>query len=466
MLTKRSGHAAMLTLFLVMSCGDDANDSSQHGQDVQILDVAQGQNDTVAGENDVPNSQGNDSIAEWDQPPSGDDTTPSEGDVGAISDIGVMPNDTTDANDSAVAVDVVDDAENDGADTDSTLVGVTYIEVETKSGRILPTAVWYPIPAGTTGTPEVYLNLISSGGALRDAPIAPGGPWPLVLFSHGNQSLKEQSVFFTEFLARNGYIVAAPDHIWNTFFTYDESKLPLVAKERPLDITAVIDRLEQPQPSDPQWFSQAIDFEWIGMTGHSFGGYTTLAVAGGVLSVPQDIVTQCAADPNNLFCSVIDPQDPGPYDLSDPRVDCALPMAPGGKLAFGKDGLGSIDVPTLLLGGKQDSITPWQSEAVDVFEQLNEPAYLWGLEHGEHFTFSDICEIVAILPPEQAKMFGTVCSPDAVLPMDVALALIQETGLLFFDAYLKNDKQKEALLTKEYMESQHSEVEFFVKGDN
>jgi len=35
---------------------------------------------------------------------------------------------------------------------------------------------------------------------------------PLVLFSHGLGGCALQTIFFTEELARHGYVVAAPDH--------------------------------------------------------------------------------------------------------------------------------------------------------------------------------------------------------------------------------------------------------------
>ena len=52
--------------------------------------------------------------------------------------------------------------------------------------------------------------------AYLDAEPALGGPWPIILFSHGNQGIKEQSFFLTEHLASHGYLVVAPDHQYNT----------------------------------------------------------------------------------------------------------------------------------------------------------------------------------------------------------------------------------------------------------
>ena len=43
-------------------------------------------------------------------------------------------------------------------------------------------------------------------------PASPGGPVPLVIFSHGFHGNRNQSTFLTASLARAGYLVLAPNH--------------------------------------------------------------------------------------------------------------------------------------------------------------------------------------------------------------------------------------------------------------
>jgi hypothetical protein len=38
-------------------------------------------------------------------------------------------------------------------------------------------------------------------------------PWPLVLFSHGSGAFRASYVYWTEFLASHGFVVAACDHL-------------------------------------------------------------------------------------------------------------------------------------------------------------------------------------------------------------------------------------------------------------
>ncbi|MFM7062347.1 MAG: hypothetical protein ACKO04_02470 [Actinomycetes bacterium] len=49
--------------------------------------------------------------------------------------------------------------------------------------------------------------------AYRDAPAAADGPFPLVLFSHGAASYRQQSSFLTTHLASWGFVVASPDYL-------------------------------------------------------------------------------------------------------------------------------------------------------------------------------------------------------------------------------------------------------------
>lgn len=46
--------------------------------------------------------------------------------------------------------------------------------------------------------------------------MAAPGPFPLVVYSHGNGGLRYVSAFLTEHLASHGFIVVAPDHVGNT----------------------------------------------------------------------------------------------------------------------------------------------------------------------------------------------------------------------------------------------------------
>ena len=347
--------------------------------------------------------------------------------------------------------DVADAATLDGSVGDAGLmapvefkVGVTYIETSGALGRVLPTAIWYPAPDETSGTPELYAGLIGRE-AVRDAPIADGGPWPLIVFSHGNSGVKEQSVFLMEALAEAGYVVVAPDHVGNTFFNDDESLEPLMNHLRPLDVRAVIDRVTEPIADDPAWLNDRVDLDRIGMTGHSRGGYTTLAIAGGALGPRDDYRQFCADAPDHEVCQRFDPMA-GPYDLSDDRVQAALPLSPAAyTLDLGS--LATVEVPTFIMTGLLDELTPYQGVVRPLYDALPAPKSLWTLTNGDHYTFSDLCTVYDLLPADQQGMFGQACSANNPLPVVDAHALIRVVAVAFFDQALKGLMDDQGVLS-------------------
>jgi predicted dienelactone hydrolase len=152
------------------------------------------------------------------------------------------------------------------------------------------TALWYPTSA-TAGT-YYYPGTTFIGTVVAGAAPTTSTRYPLVVFSHGMGSCGMQSVFFTEELARRGYVVAAPDHqdascasdgsayglpglpdssYFNPFAWTDQTYV-----DRRNDVTAVMNALI----ADPQ-FGLAIDVNKIAIAGHSLGGYVAAAMVGG-----------------------------------------------------------------------------------------------------------------------------------------------------------------------------------------
>src|SRR5262249_58892108 len=159
--------------------------------------------------------------------------------------------------------------------------------------------------------------------AYRDVAHAPG-TFPVVLFSHGNDGIRFQSFFFAAHLASHGFIVATPDHHGNTFV---DSLLgivdPNVAVNRPLDMSFLIDQLLAFDAEPGNFFDSAIDPGRIGMSGHSFGGYTTFAVAGGTFALGT---------------------------FRDPRIRAIFPQAPYTAI-FPDAFFPTVAVPALVVAG-------------------------------------------------------------------------------------------------------------------
>ena len=166
------------------------------------------------------------------------------------------------------------------------LVDASRMNTDGTGPRPVTVEVWYPsTPEAVAGVERYVVNLfgfdIARTPTYHEVAHAPG-PFPLVLFSHGNGGIRFQSIFLAAHLASHGYIVASPDHHGNTFL---DIGLGMVdgesATNRPLDMRFMLDELLARNAAAGDFLEGAIDPSRIGMSGHSFGGFTTFALAAG-----------------------------------------------------------------------------------------------------------------------------------------------------------------------------------------
>ena len=284
--------------------------------------------------------------------------------------------------------------------------------------RPVTVEVYYPsTAAAVAGVPKdiaVVLNVpVLETPAYRDVTLAGGAPHPMVLFSHGNNGLRIQSFFFAAHLASHGYIVVSPDHHGNTFVdTLAGIVDPQSAVNRPLDMRFLIDTFLAFNNDPSSRFAGAIDADAIGMSGHSFGGYTTFALAGGSSVVGT---------------------------FTDTRIKAIFPQAPAAS-GFSDAFFAAITVPTLIVGGSIDETTPPAANQQRPFDQLPAGAAVVGyanLTDAGHFTFSDFCEVPRTLLGFLGG-FQEACEPRH-LPWRHAHDIVNYLSLNFFDATLRGD---------------------------
>ena len=147
------------------------------------------------------------------------------------------------------------------ADPPSFRAGFTRITVQ--DATPFDALIAYPTEAAEVSVDEGPIRLVAS----RDAPVAAGARFPVVLFSHGGNGPGTPLVHrdLLLHLAREGFIVIAPFH--------PGTGKPFV--DRPRQIHKALDSVL----ADPR-FSKHADPDRIGMAGFSFGGAVTLIVAG------------------------------------------------------------------------------------------------------------------------------------------------------------------------------------------
>jgi predicted dienelactone hydrolase len=339
-------------------------------------------------------------------------------------------------------------AATDGAAESPYGVGVlAELAIPGPAGRSLPATIWYPIAKSATGTAFKYLDLIASPtGAIEDAPPA-AGPFPLVVFSHGNQGVRQQSVFLTEALARAGYVVVAPDHVGNTFFDFDQKNVLAMAILRPLDVKATISRMLAPTASDPPWLQGLVDPAHIGVTGHSFGGFTTLAAAGVEVAMPPALLPLCppAPLPGDVTCAALKLAGPMPWQLGDPRASVFVPLAEcGSAYGFGlvTASMAAVKAPVVLQAATGDTVCPVDSQSQVAYQKLGGPRALITLQGGDHYSYSDLCK----LPAAFSGQLPVNClnqNPD----LATAHAAIVKYTLATFDRYLRGQSAAAQVFT-------------------
>jgi len=322
-------------------------------------------------------------------------------------------------------------------------VGVRTTEAR-RGDRTLPIEIWYPATDAHAGEDtvdptrdryELMPGLAPvTQDAVRDA--APrAGTFPLVAFSHGYGGHRRQSTFLCTHLASHGYVVAAVDHAGNTIAEALQDMLNVQMGGEPADPQGIISTFVEARPKDASFLidqvlagagdvAGMIDADRIGISGHSFGGWTTLVTA-----------------------------------ARDRRIRAALPLAPAGgasdlpvaPLEDGMDLAFDRDVPTLYIVADQDTLLPLRGVR-GLYERTPGPKRMVVLTDTDHLHFLDRAdenhEMFRLVP--QRGLFEDVVKlmkPIAELaPGDHAALAVRGLGLAHMDATLKGAAAAAALL--------------------
>jgi dienelactone hydrolase len=185
-------------------------------------------------------------------------------------------------------------------------------------------------------------------------PRGASGPHPLVLYSHGYFGTRHDGTYLAEWLARRGYVVAAPDHPLTHRWTARGTGIGDVANQAE-DLTFLIDRIlgwggrERPFDGD-------VDPRRIGVMGHSLGGMTA---------------TLAAYHPR----------------LRDARIRAVVSIA-GPTIVFGAGFFADVAIPFLMLAGDEDVVIDYATNAPLVLERVPD-GRLVTIHGGNHVGFAD-----------------------------------------------------------------------------
>jgi len=341
-------------------------------------------------------------------------------------------------------------------------VGVTTIQFVdhsrtdalTNGPRSLLTEIWYPATDETKDLPKNRLLDYYLGGknlaymfamsaafgadiatidktfpsiAVRDARVR-DGKYPLVLFSHGNGGLRTQSTFLCEHLASHGYIVVAPDHTGNCAATVVDGSLVIFKEEmrdqatidRPKDISFLIDTMDRLNKGGDSRFLGRVDLDHIGVTGHSFGGYTSTLVAD-----------------------------------TDPRVKAIAPITGVAKTRT------NYECPVLVVVASEDKTIKAEGNdrARKYYEDSKGPRYLVEFKNAGHFSFTCMFYFKADFGDGVGSgQRITNGEPIVYMPMESVYRLTngyvtaffgnEVKGLTGYNAYLESNREPSELIVK------------------
>jgi dienelactone hydrolase len=240
------------------------------------------------------------------------------------------------------------------------------------SGMTMPVATFVAYPSGASDEPTPYRfpyhdarygefeDMLAAG---EDPEFAdPDGRYPLIILAHGASAHGIYDVRHAHNLASNGYIVAVVNYGDNRTLIPNDLNAHL-SFLRPLLTRVVLDSLLASETFGPR-----IDADNSGITGHSFGGFTALTLAGGPFLGNTETV-------------------------SDARITAAVIAAPwvggrynGGELfAFGPDNeeLNRVSIPVISFFGTKDDVTQ-ASFILPAMKQLSGPTYVVELVDQPH----------------------------------------------------------------------------------
>jgi predicted dienelactone hydrolase len=245
------------------------------------------------------------------------------------------------------------------------------------------------------------------------------GPQPVIVFSHGLGGSREGYAYLGHHWSAAGYVSVhlqhegSDDAVWRDSRPEERmtalkkaSANPLAALARPLDVTFAIDELERLNKDSSSPLHGRLDLKQMGMAGHSFGGFTTMAIAG------------------QKFRE-------GGRSFADPRIKAAIqmsaPVPRGGKTPAGA--LAGVRIPVFHMTGTLDDSVVAETKAEDrriLHDRMNQAeSCLLIIKDGDHMIFSGRGNLDATRAADDERFQKQIC----------------KSSTAFWDAHLKGSSE-------------------------
>lgn len=289
-------------------------------------------------------------------------------------------------------------------------VGVRTLELGEEPGE-QPLSVWYPTDSDAVAgmeteiydsaqaIPAAFRSLIPESmqsavetNSYRDAPLADGGPYPVVIYSHGFGGHRDVAIFLTTHLASHGFVVASAEHIHRNLPAQAFGTAESNPEKDQADVANTLAALESA-------LGNAVDTARVGVIGHSAGARTAMGA------------------------------------LANESVLAAIPLAGGG--AVPPEG---ADKPILVIVAELDITVP-TARSLESYESAPGPKTFVNLAQAGHNSFTDSCPVILaggglgmlepLLGAEQVARAEDGCTPENAHPLAMQAALKHLTTAFF-----------------------------------
>jgi predicted dienelactone hydrolase len=204
------------------------------------------------------------------------------------------------------------------------------------ASRDLTFPVWALYPTDAVAQPTSFgpytLNVAPAASVLP-------GPHPLIVLSHGGGSTYLVYRTLAAHLAAHGYVVVMPEHYGDNRNNSSWNGTIDTLECRPQHVRLTVDAVA----TDP-FFKGHVDTSRYSLIGHSMGGYTGLAVAGGHAHWSPEKPIKVTADE---------------------RVQALVLFAPASCWFVPNEALRAVKVPIFMMTAEFDKVTfEWQAHLV------------------------------------------------------------------------------------------------------
>ncbi len=258
-----------------------------------------------------------------------------------------------------------------------------------RADRRLPTDVWFPARAPTSGRRVTYAGALSgedgkdvaftATGLARRGARAAAGSFPLAILAHGYGGTPAAMTWLAENLASKGYVVVAPHFRDPAYGDISGFAGPLA--RRPVDI-AFVTAKAQAMARARKGVLMSADADRTVLIGYSMGGYGVLTAAGAPLSPVLGPLTRGALAPFTAGAARAG-------ELRAAGVVAVVVISPAGLFAgrsvWAPGGLSAITVPTLFIVGGQDKVVGYDPGVKTLWtEETRAPRWLLTFREGGH----------------------------------------------------------------------------------